>query len=102
MSSPILLRKPEAAYPSLVVQNSAVSILNAFTLGETFSSTSCSPLGTDCLNSDLFLCSNWLRDYSQAVDIAGLKKLPLQTIINLCMALGFLVGRQSSYMTPEI
>ncbi|KAI0066935.1 Het-C-domain-containing protein [Artomyces pyxidatus] len=33
---------------------------------------------------------NWLRDYSQAVDIAGLKKLQLQTIINLCMALGFL------------
>jgi hypothetical protein len=36
---------------------------------------------------------NWLRDYSQAVDIAGLKKLQLQTIINLCMALGFLVQK---------
>ncbi|KZT43565.1 Het-C-domain-containing protein [Sistotremastrum suecicum HHB10207 ss-3] len=35
---------------------------------------------------------NWLRDYSQAVDIAGLKKLPLQTIINLCMVLGFLAN----------
>ncbi|KAF7351244.1 hypothetical protein MSAN_01555900 [Mycena sanguinolenta] len=34
---------------------------------------------------------NWLRDYSQAVDIATLKKVPLQTIINLCMVLGFLV-----------
>lgn len=36
--------------------------------------------------------SNWLRDYSQAVDVAGLKALPLQTIINLCMALGFLAS----------
>ncbi|EIM88768.1 Het-C-domain-containing protein [Stereum hirsutum FP-91666 SS1] len=41
---------------------------------------------------------NWLRDYSQAVDIAGLKKLPLQTIINLCMALGFLAH---GYATAE-
>jgi len=41
---------------------------------------------------------NWLRDYSQAVDIAGLKKLPLQTIINLCMVLGFLAH---GYATEE-
>ncbi|KAF9022321.1 Het-C-domain-containing protein [Hymenopellis radicata] len=41
---------------------------------------------------------NWLRDYSQAVDIAGLKKLPLQTIVNLCMALGFLAH---GYATNE-
>ncbi|TDL18750.1 Het-C-domain-containing protein [Rickenella mellea] len=41
---------------------------------------------------------NWLRDYSQAVDIAGLKKLQLQTIINLCMALGFLAH---GYATGE-
>ncbi|EIN08362.1 Het-C-domain-containing protein [Punctularia strigosozonata HHB-11173 SS5] len=41
---------------------------------------------------------NWLRDYSQAVDIAGLKKLPLQTIINLCMVLGFLAH---GYVTGE-
>ncbi|KAA1472452.1 Het-C-domain-containing protein [Dentipellis sp. KUC8613] len=41
---------------------------------------------------------NWLRDYSQAVDITGLKKLPLQTIINLCMALGFLAH---GYATNE-
>ncbi|TEB34401.1 Het-C-domain-containing protein [Coprinellus micaceus] len=41
---------------------------------------------------------NWLRDYSQAVDIAGLKKLQLQTIINLCMALGFLAH---GYATNE-
>ncbi|PPQ80232.1 hypothetical protein CVT26_012030 [Gymnopilus dilepis] len=41
---------------------------------------------------------NWLRDYSQAVDIASLKKLPLQTIINLCMALGFLAH---GYATHE-
>lgn len=33
---------------------------------------------------------NWLRDYSQAMDVAGLSKLSKQTIINLCMALGFL------------
>ncbi|KDQ58757.1 hypothetical protein JAAARDRAFT_128374 [Jaapia argillacea MUCL 33604] len=41
---------------------------------------------------------NWLRDYSQAVDIAGLKKLQLQTIINLCIALGFLAH---GYATHE-
>lgn len=33
---------------------------------------------------------NWLRDYSQAMDIAGLSKLPKQTILNLVMALAFL------------
>ena len=27
---------------------------------------------------------NWLRDYSQAVDVGSLKKVPLQTIINIC------------------
>lgn len=41
---------------------------------------------------------NWLRDYSQAVDIAGLKKLQLQSIINLCIALGFLAH---GYATGE-
>ncbi|KIP12121.1 hypothetical protein PHLGIDRAFT_368931 [Phlebiopsis gigantea 11061_1 CR5-6] len=41
---------------------------------------------------------NWLRDYSQAVDVAGLSKLPLQTIINLCMVLGFLAN---GYATHE-
>jgi hypothetical protein len=33
---------------------------------------------------------NWLRDYSQAVDTAGLKKTNLQTILNVVMVLGFL------------
>ncbi|ORY92909.1 heterokaryon incompatibility Het-C [Leucosporidium creatinivorum] len=41
---------------------------------------------------------NWLRDYSQAMDIAGLSKLSKQTIINLCMALGFLAH---GYATGE-
>lgn len=41
---------------------------------------------------------NWLRDYSQAVDIAGLKKLQVQAIINLCMVLGFLAH---GYATAE-
>ncbi|KAJ3526948.1 hypothetical protein NM688_g8193 [Phlebia brevispora] len=41
---------------------------------------------------------NWLRDYSQAVDVAGLQKLPLQTIINLVMVLGFLAN---GYATHE-
>jgi hypothetical protein len=41
---------------------------------------------------------NWLRDYSQAMDIAGLTKLSKQTIINLCMALGFLAH---GYATGE-
>ncbi|GJJ14848.1 hypothetical protein Clacol_009116 [Clathrus columnatus] len=47
---------------------------------------------------------NWLRDYSQAVDIAGLKKLPLQTIINLCMVLGFMIKHRfqaHGYATAE-
>ncbi|CAA7264296.1 unnamed protein product [Cyclocybe aegerita] len=41
---------------------------------------------------------NWLRDYSQAVDISTLKKLQLQTIINLCMVLGFMAH---GYATHE-
>ncbi|EMD35500.1 hypothetical protein CERSUDRAFT_116237 [Gelatoporia subvermispora B] len=41
---------------------------------------------------------NWLRDYSQAVDVAGLQKLSLQTILNLCMALGFMAN---GYATHE-
>ncbi|KAJ6470669.1 heterokaryon incompatibility protein Het-C-domain-containing protein [Mycena vitilis] len=41
---------------------------------------------------------NWLRDYSQAVDIATLKKVPVQTIINLCMVLGFMAH---GYATAE-
>jgi len=41
---------------------------------------------------------NWLRDYSQAMDIAGLQKLQSQTIISLCMALGFLAH---GYATRE-
>ncbi|KAH9922490.1 heterokaryon incompatibility protein Het-C-domain-containing protein [Fomitopsis serialis] len=41
---------------------------------------------------------NWLRDYSQAVDTAGLSKLQLQTIVNLCMVLGFLAH---GYATGE-
>ncbi|KIY69310.1 Het-C-domain-containing protein [Cylindrobasidium torrendii FP15055 ss-10] len=47
---------------------------------------------------------NWLRDYSQAVDVAALKKLPLQTILNLCMALGFLAHGYATNefeVTPE-
>ncbi|CAH7670124.1 heterokaryon incompatibility protein Het-C-domain-containing protein [Phakopsora pachyrhizi] len=41
---------------------------------------------------------NWLRDYSQAMDVAGLSKLARQTIINLVMALGFLAH---GYATGE-
>ncbi|KAI9638574.1 putative heterokaryon incompatibility protein HET-C [Dioszegia hungarica] len=33
---------------------------------------------------------NWLRDYSQAVDVGALKKTGLQTIITTCCVLGFL------------
>ncbi|XP_006463378.1 hypothetical protein AGABI2DRAFT_225120 [Agaricus bisporus var. bisporus H97] len=47
---------------------------------------------------------NWLRDYSQAVDIASLKKIPMQTIINLCMVLGFLAHGYATHefeVTPE-
>ncbi|KAF8680122.1 Heterokaryon incompatibility protein Het-C [Rhizoctonia solani] len=41
---------------------------------------------------------NWLRDYSQAMDIAGLKRLQKQSIINLVMVLGFLAH---GYATNE-
>ncbi|PCH35251.1 Het-C-domain-containing protein [Wolfiporia cocos MD-104 SS10] len=41
---------------------------------------------------------NWLRDYSQAVDVAGLQKLQLQTIVNLIMVLGFMAH---GYATNE-
>ncbi|RDX44411.1 Het-C-domain-containing protein [Lentinus brumalis] len=41
---------------------------------------------------------NWLRDYSQAVDVAGLQKVQLPTIINLCMVLGFMAH---GYATGE-
>ncbi|EAU89396.1 heterokaryon incompatibility protein HET-C [Coprinopsis cinerea okayama7 len=41
---------------------------------------------------------NWLRDYSQAIDIATLKKMPQQTIINLLMVLGFMAH---GYATNE-
>ncbi|KAF8649338.1 hypothetical protein AX16_005873 [Volvariella volvacea WC 439] len=41
---------------------------------------------------------NWLRDYSQAVDISILKKMPLQNIINVCMVLGFMAH---GYATNE-
>lgn len=37
-------------------------------------------------------------DYSQAMDIAGLSKLPKQTILNLIMALGFMAH---GYATGE-
>ncbi|KIJ15941.1 hypothetical protein PAXINDRAFT_168915 [Paxillus involutus ATCC 200175] len=41
---------------------------------------------------------NWLRDYSQAVDIGTLKKVNMQSIINLCMVLGFMAH---GYATEE-
>ncbi|KAG8757003.1 hypothetical protein FRC14_002488 [Serendipita sp. 396] len=33
---------------------------------------------------------NWLRDYSQAVDVAGLKATSIQNILTICTVLGFL------------
>ncbi|KAF9458963.1 heterokaryon incompatibility protein Het-C-domain-containing protein [Collybia nuda] len=47
---------------------------------------------------------NWLRDYSQAIDIATLKKLPKQTIMNLIMVLGFMAHGYATNefeVTPE-
>jgi hypothetical protein len=41
---------------------------------------------------------NWLRDYSQAMDIASLQKVQKQTILTLCMALGFMAH---GYATRE-
>jgi hypothetical protein len=39
-----------------------------------------------------------VRDYSQAMDVAGLAKLSVQQIINVCMGLGFLAH---GYATGE-
>ncbi|KAH9470909.1 hypothetical protein Pst134EA_004820 [Puccinia striiformis f. sp. tritici] len=50
------------------------------------------------LNIKRVYFGNWLRDYSQAMDVAGLSKLARQTIINLVMALGFLAH---GYATDE-
>lgn len=47
---------------------------------------------------------NWLRDYSQAVDIGTLKKMNLQTILNLVMVLGFMANGYATgefEVTPE-
>ncbi|KAG0706965.1 heterokaryon incompatibility protein Het-C-domain-containing protein [Suillus ampliporus] len=47
---------------------------------------------------------NWLRDYSQAVDIGTLKKVNMQTIINLVMVLGFMANGYATgefEVTPE-
>ncbi|KAG2363672.1 heterokaryon incompatibility protein Het-C-domain-containing protein [Suillus spraguei] len=47
---------------------------------------------------------NWLRDYSQAVDIGTLKKVNLQTILNLVMVLGFMANGYATgefEVTPE-
>lgn len=41
---------------------------------------------------------NWLRDYSQAMDVASLSKTSKQTILNLVMVLGFLAH---GYATGE-
>ncbi|KAK8869938.1 hypothetical protein IAR55_000506 [Kwoniella newhampshirensis] len=41
---------------------------------------------------------NWLRDYSQAVDVGALKKTNLQTILNIVMVLGFMAH---GYVTGE-
>jgi hypothetical protein len=47
---------------------------------------------------------NWLRDYSQAVDVSTLKKVNLQTILNLVMVLGFMANGYATgefEVTPE-
>ncbi|KAG1753537.1 Het-C-domain-containing protein [Suillus paluster] len=47
---------------------------------------------------------NWLRDYSQAVDIGTLKKTNMQTILNLVMVLGFMANGYATgefEVTPE-
>jgi uncharacterized membrane protein YgcG len=41
---------------------------------------------------------NWLRDYSQAMDVAGLQKMNKQAILNIVMVLGFLAH---GYATAE-
>lgn len=47
---------------------------------------------------------NWLRDYSQAMDVAMLEKTTKQTILNLVMVLGFLAHGYATgefEVTPE-
>ena len=38
-----------------------------------------------------FIQGNWLRDYSQAMDIAGLSKLTGDTLVMIVAILGFVV-----------
>ncbi|KAB5588066.1 hypothetical protein CTheo_8493 [Ceratobasidium theobromae] len=47
---------------------------------------------------------NWLRDYSQAMDIAGLSKLTAQTLVTVVSALGFMTfgfATEEFQVTPE-
>jgi hypothetical protein len=41
---------------------------------------------------------NWLRDYSQAMDIAGLSKLTADTLVMVVALLGFLVSKPSGIL----
>jgi len=47
---------------------------------------------------------NWLRDYSQAMDIAGLSKLTAQTLVTVVSALGFMTfgfATEEFQVTPD-
>ncbi|KAJ7634884.1 heterokaryon incompatibility protein HET-C [Roridomyces roridus] len=78
----------EDALEELVKRGSAGAIASILSKGSKFGG----------LDIKRVYFGNWLRDYSQAVDISTLQKVQLQTIINLCMVLGFLAH---GYATNE-
>ena len=45
---------------------------------------------------------NWLRDYSQAMDIAGLSKLSKQTILNLVSFVVSQIASVSAAQSPNL
>ena len=47
---------------------------------------------------------NWLRDYSQAIDIAGLSRMTEETLLIIIQALGFMTfgfATREFLVTPE-
>ncbi|KAG6874423.1 hypothetical protein C0995_015159 [Termitomyces sp. Mi166 len=51
------------------------------------------------MTTDRQLKGNWLRDYSQCMDIAGLSKLTADTLVLIVSVLGFVVGKLEHVQT---
>ncbi|KAK9898368.1 Het-C-domain-containing protein [Cystobasidium minutum MCA 4210] len=77
-----------AGVAGALLSGNAGGLANAFKGGETFSG----------LDIKRVYFGNWLRDYSQAMDIAGLSKLSGDSILLVVMCLGFMAF---GYATEE-